>query len=431
MKKIKVGILGFGTVGAGVADCLLNNNDIIFRRTGIEITLGGIGDLDTTTDRGIKIPDGLLTQDTPSVIRNNDIIVELIGGTTVAKKFILDALSLGKTVVTANKALLADHGKELFDIAKQNGGTICYEASVAGGIPIIKALREGFVGNRINKIYGILNGTCNYILTRMAKEKLSFENVLKDAQRLGYAETNPTLDIDGFDTAHKAVILASLAYGGWHVTNEIYVEGIRNISLTDIHCTEELGYKIKLLAIIKQGKDKKTEVRVHPTLLPKSSNLACIDDVFNGVMVNGDYVGDTLFYGRGAGRSATASAVVADIVDAALNLNSGIQQRIPSYRKETENNGIISMDEISSRYYLRLLVDDKPGVLANMAAKLARHNISISSMMQKDVHDENNRVMIVLITHEAKESEMQAAIREIESIEEIYGEICLIRMEEI
>ena len=219
MKHVSVGILGFGTVGAGVADCLLKNRGLISERTGVDVELTGIGDLDTTTDRGVAVPPGLLTSDTPSVIAKSDIVVELIGGTTVSRKFILSALEQGKTVVTANKALLADYGREIFDAAEAGGGTVFYEASVAGGIPIIKSLREGFVGNRINRIFGILNGTCNYIFTRMERENLGFEEVLKDAQRLGYAEANPSLDIDGFDTAHKAVILASLAYGGWHSTN--------------------------------------------------------------------------------------------------------------------------------------------------------------------------------------------------------------------
>lgn len=431
MKHIKVGILGFGTVGAGVADCLLKNRVVISRRIGVDIELTGIGDLDTTSDRGVSIPSGILTDETESVIAKSDIVVELIGGTTVSRKFILSALKQGKAVVTANKALLADYGPELFAAAEAGGGTICYEASVGGGIPIIKALREGFVGNRINRIYGILNGTCNYILTRMEREGLGFEEVLKDAQRLGYAEANPSLDIDGFDTAHKAVILASLAYGGWHTTDEIYVQGIRDVSLLDIRFAEDLGYKIKLLGIIKQNADFRTEVRVHPTLIPAHAPLAGISDVFNGVMVNGDFVGDTLFYGRGAGRAATASAVVSDIADAALNLAQGIQQRIPAYRKSVENSGMVSMDEIVTGYYLRMLVDDRPGVLAQVASILSNRKISVSRLVQPDDSDKDGRVTIVAVTHETRESEMQAAVNDLEHIDAMYGKVCVLRMEEI
>ena len=432
MKHVSVGILGFGTVGAGVADCLLKNRGLICERTGVDVELTGIGDLDTTTDRGVAVPPGLLTSDTPSVIAKSDIVVELIGGTTVSRKFILSALEQGKTVVTANKALLADYGREIFDAAEAGGGTVFYEASVAGGIPIIKSLREGFVGNRINRIFGILNGTCNYIFTRMERENLGFEEVLKDAQRLGYAEANPSLDIDGFDTAHKAVILASLAYGGWHSTNEIYVQGIRDVSLSDIRCADELGYKIKLLAIIKQCADSRIEVRVHPTLIPKHAPLAGISDVFNGVMVNGDFVGDTLFYGRGAGRAATASAVVSDIADAALNLASGAPVRIPAYRKAVECAGIVPMEEITSRYYLRLTVTDRPGVLAKLAGILAEQGVSVSRLMQNPVSKTAaGEASIVIITHEAKESAVRQAITAMDSFDAVHGKICLLRIEEL
>ena len=315
MKEFKVGIIGFGTVGAGVASCLLNNADTIAKRTGVKPVLTKIADLDITTDRGVKVPKGILTTDAKALIDEVDVVVELIGGTTIAKKFILEALEKGKAVVTANKALLAEHGKEIFETAEKHNTEIYYEASVAGGIPIIKSLREGFVGNRISRIYGIMNGTCNYILTRMQREEIDFAPVLKDAQQLGYAEANPSLDIDGFDTAHKAAILSALAYGKWFGMDPIYVQGLRDVTLSDIKLADELGYKIKLLAIIKKENDD-VEIRVHPTMIPKKTQLAMIDEVFNGVMVTGDYVGDTLFYGRGAGRAATASAVVSDIVDA-------------------------------------------------------------------------------------------------------------------
>ena len=255
MEEIKVGIIGFGTVGAGVADCLLKNADVISKRIGVKAVLEGVADLDIESDRGVKLPEGTLTTDASGLIERCDVVVELIGGTTVAKKFILEALNKGKNVVTANKALLSEYGTELLEAAEKNNVDLFYEASVGGGIPIIKALREGFAGNRINRIYGILNGTCNYILTRMEEEEIDFAPVLKDAQQLGYAEANPSLDIDGFDTAHKASILASLAYGEWFGMDPIYVQGIRDVSLADIKFADALGYKIKLLAIIKEIKN--------------------------------------------------------------------------------------------------------------------------------------------------------------------------------
>lgn len=293
MKEVKVGIIGFGTVGAGVAANILGNSDVIAKRANVKLVLSRIADLDITTDRGVKIPEGVLTTDAAEAIREADIVVELVGGTTVAKKFILDAIQAGKPVVTANKALLALHGEEIFAAAEKAGVDVYYEASVAGGIPIIKALREGLVSNRISRIYGIMNGTCNYILTRMENEGADFTTVLADAQKLGYAEANPSLDIDGFDTAHKTAILAALAYGRWFGLEPVHVEGIRDLELADLRYADELGYRIKLLAIIKSA-DGKVQMRVHPTLIPKNVLLANISDVFNGVMVEGDMVGQTL-----------------------------------------------------------------------------------------------------------------------------------------
>ncbi|MBR4662818.1 MAG: homoserine dehydrogenase, partial [Lentisphaeria bacterium] len=384
MNEYKVGILGFGTVGAGVADCLLNNVEVIAKRTGVKPVLAGIADLDIKTDRGVKVPKELLTTDASELIHRVDVVVELIGGTTVAKKFILQALNEGKCVVTANKALLAEYGEELFAAAEKNHADLYYEASVGGGIPIIKGLREGFAANRISRIYGILNGTCNYILTRMEREEIDFAPVLKDAQQLGYAEANPSLDIDGFDTAHKAAILAALAYGKWFGMDPIYVQGIREVSLADIKFAGELGYKIKLLAILKQDKEGKVEIRVHPTMIPKKTQLAMIDEVFNGVMVTGDYVGDTLFYGRGAGRSATASAVVSDVVDIGLNLATESVRRIASFREGPQFTGVVKMDDVKSRYYLRIQVLDVPGVLAKATRILGENDISISSLVQRE-----------------------------------------------
>ena len=308
VKEIKVGIIGFGTVGAGVAANILANSDVIASRTGVKLVLAKVADLDITTDRGVRIPEGVLTTDAAEAIREADIVVELVGGTTVAKKFILDSIRAGKPVVTANKALLALHGEEIFAAAEAAGVDVYYEASVAGGIPIIKALREGLVSNRIHRLYGIMNGTCNYILTRMENEGADFSTVLADAQKLGYAEANPSLDIDGFDTAHKTAILAALAFGEWFGLDPVNVEGIRDLELADLRYAEELGYRIKLLAVIKES-DGDVQMSVRPTLIPRNTLLANISDVFNGVLVEGDTVGQTLFYGRGAGRNATASAV--------------------------------------------------------------------------------------------------------------------------
>lgn len=429
MKEIKIGIVGFGTVGSGVAANLINNADVIAKRTGVKLTLAGIADIDIKRDRGVKIPDGILTTDAMKLIENVDVVVELIGGTGFAKKIILEALKLGKPVVTANKALLASCGEELFESARKFKADIYYEASVAGGIPIIKALREGLVANRIRKIYGIMNGTCNYILTRMEREGLDFQTILKDAQALGYAESDPSLDVDGFDTAHKAAILASLAYGEWFGIEPVFVEGIRNIELTDLSFADELGYRIKLLAIIKQ-EDEDVQIRVHPALIPKTALLANVMEVFNGVMVNGDAVGDMLFYGRGAGRDATASAVVADLVDVALNLKFGSHHRVPAFRIGRQYRNILPMDDVATRYYLRLQVKDKPGVIAAIATILGKEKISISSFVQKERQNENN-VSLLILTHLANEKMIKRAILKIEKLDDVCDNVTLLRIEDI
>lgn len=430
MKELKVGIIGFGTVGAGVASCLLKNENVIANRTGVSVKLHKIADLDITTDRGVSVPAGILTTDVNELMESCDIVVELIGGTTIAKKFILEALNKGKSVVTANKALIAHYGPELFEAAKANNAAFWYEASVGGGIPIIKSLREAFAGNRIKGMYGILNGTCNYILTRMEREKLNFGDVLADAQKLGYAEADPTLDIDGLDTAHKATILAALAYGNWFGMDSLYVEGIRNLSLAEIDHARELGYKIKLLAVIKQNDEGKVQVRVHPALVPQNSMIANISEVFNGVMVDGDYVGKTLFYGRGAGREATASAVVADIVDVAVNLANGTPRRIEAFREAGLSTGMVSMDNVSSRYYLRIQVQDKAGILAKVAAILSENNISVDSVMQRPF-DGDDVVSIIILTHEAVEKNIRAAVAGIEALDYVNDKITLLRIEDI
>ena len=429
MKKIKVGIIGFGTVGAGTAACLLKNAEMIANRTGVCVELTKIADLDIDTDRGIKIPEGVLTTDAKDLIDKVDIVVELIGGTGAAKTLILDALSKGKPVVTANKALLALHGEELFEAAEKSETNIYYEASVAGGIPVIKALREGFAGNRIDKIVGIMNGTCNYILTKMENTGTDFDIVLKEAQDLGYAEADPSFDIDGVDTAHKTAILASLAYGEWFGLEPVLIEGIRNLELCDIKYADEFGYRIKLLGIIKQ-EENDIQLRVHPALIRKNTLLADVSDVFNAVMIKGEPVGETLFYGKGAGMEATSSAVVADIVDVALNYKYDSHRRIPAFRTGRQFDKVLHQDEIVSRYYIRLTVQDKPGVVAAVSQILGDNNISISSILQKEVTNEGNTSLLIL-THEAREGAVKYSTSEIEKLSCVNAEAVLLRVEDL
>ncbi len=424
-KKVNIGILGFGTVGAGTAECLLKNHDIIQNRTGVDIQICGIADLDITSDRGVDVPQSLLTTDAETVIAQSDIVVELIGGTSIARTLIEKALTLGKKVVTANKALLAEFGDELFKVAEANNANIYYEASVAGGIPIIKSLREGFVGNQIQSIYGIMNGTCNYILTQMQSEDMSFEDALAEAQAKGYAEANPSLDIHGIDTAHKTAILASLAYGKWFGVTPVYVEGICNITSADISFADEMGYRIKLLGIVRIHEGE-VEVRVHPTLIPKSKVLANVDGVFNAIDVCGDYVGDVLFSGRGAGRNATASAVVSDIVDAAINVNMNIKRRLPPFRAGATFNAIKKIEDIQTRYYIRLECKDTVGMYSKITKILCEHNVNISSILQREPNDEFVRVIIT--THIVREGDLNSAIASLEKLEQM-GNISKIRIE--
>jgi homoserine dehydrogenase len=429
VREVKIGIIGFGTVGAGVVSCLLENGDVISRRTGVKLVLARIADIDVKTDRKVNVPRDILTTDAMKLIDEVDVVVELVGGTNKAKEFILAALKKGKPVVTANKALLAEHGEEIFAVAEKSKADIYYEASVCGGIPIIKALKEGLVANKIQKIVGIMNGTCNYILTRMERERIGFEEVLREAQKLGYAEANPSFDIDGIDTAHKTAILASLAYGEWFGMKPVHVQGIRGVSLCDIRFAAELGYRLKLLGIIKQ-EDDDVEIRVHPTLIPASSLLANISDVFNGVMVKGSPVGETLFYGRGAGRNATASAVVADLVDVALNLKFGSHRRIPAFTIGRQFRQILPMQEIMSRYYMRIQVLDKPGVVAKISTVIGNKGISISSLRQLEGQSADN-VSLLIMTHLAKEQALNEAVSEMEKLDCVKNKITLIHVEDI
>ena len=433
MKQIGIGLIGFGTVGAGVVDGLQRNRKVMAQRLGVDVVLKRIADVDIATDRGVAVDPALLTTDAMAVIQDPEIkvVVELIGGTGVAKTFVLAALNAGKAVVTANKKLLAECGEEIFGTAERNGVDIYFGASVGGGIPIIRVLREGLAGNEIQSIHGILNGTCNYILTRMENEGLPFDKVLKAAQKAGYAEADPGLDIDGIDTAHKAIILASLAYGFHVPLSQVLVEGIRNLAGLDVKYAAEFGYRIKLLAVVKRDGDE-IEVRVHPTLVPLSHMLASVSNVFNAAMVRGDLSGDTLYYGRGAGREPTASTVIGDIGDIARNLMAGRSR----YRRgvNVENEGrlrVRASDDIASRYYVRLMVFDKAGSLGTITTVLGRHGVSILAATQKESPEELENagyVPVVILTHRAKGAEIDAALREIRAAGVLNHEPVKLRM---
>ena len=440
MKELRIGLLGFGTVGTGVVKHLQKNGELIGARTGVRPVIHRIADVDLKRDRGVTVDPKVLTNDAGKVIADPavDVVVELIGGTDQARRFILQALGQRKPVVTANKALLATHGDEIFAAARAADVDLYYEASVAGGIPIIKSLREGLAANHIECIYGILNGTCNYILTRMEREGLSFKTALKEAQKLGYAEADPALDINGDDTAHKTTILAGLAYGTWFGMADLHVEGIRQIQADDIRNATRLGYRIKQLGIVKLEQDH-VQMRVHPTLIPEKALLANVMDVFNAVYVRGDVVGETLFYGRGAGQDATASAVIADLVDVGLNLKYRSPHRVSAFQPlTTYTDCLLPMGSITCRYYLRLTLADQPGVLASIAQVLGDHRISIASVSQTEwlaTADSDTpppkAVPVVFVTHRARESDMAAALAQIEQLEILRGKPVRLRIEDI
>ena len=431
MKEIRVGILGFGTVGAGVLEGIQQNGALMAERTGIEPVVARIADLDITTDRGVAVPDGVLTTDAMEVIADEsiDLIVELVGGTTVARTFILEALKLGKPVITANKALLADHGEELYRAARENNTGIYYEAAVGGGIPILRSQRAGLIGNRIESTYGILNGTCNYILTRMEREGIPFDDVLAEAQKLGYAETPPDLDIDGDDTAHKAVILASMAYGAPVPMSACATRGIRGLSVQEITNADELGYRIKLLAVI-HDIDGAIELSVEPTLVPKDHMIASVSDVFNAVFVKGDIVGHTMYYGRGAGRQPTGSAVIGDIMEAADNqLRGGGVPVSVNMMLQREALEYCPQGSIAKRCYVRLSLLDKPGSLGQVMDIFGNNNISIASVVQKERH-EGGHAPVVVLTHSATEADFAAAMQQISELDVSGAEPVRLRLED-
>ncbi|MDB6020277.1 MAG: Homoserine dehydrogenase [Pedosphaera sp.] len=438
MQQVNLGIIGGGTVGGGVYQAIERNGALMASRLGVQLRVAKVAVRDLNRDRAVKIPRALLTTDWQSVVDDPEVnlVAELIGGTTTARTAVLHAFKQGKSVVTANKALLSAHGEELFAAAQRFGVNLYYEASVAGGIPIIKVLREGLIGNRITRLYGIVNGTCNFILSRMKLEGADFTEVLADAQRLGYAESEPSLDVDGHDAAHKIGILASLAHGFWVKPADIHVEGIRAITQLDIKFAEQLGYTIKLLGIVKKlerrdskrGKPAAVQVSVYPTLVPNAHVLGNVNDVFNAILVRGDIVGDTLYYGRGAGQDATASAVLSDLADAALDMKCGIKSRVCPFVPHERDGAVLPIGEAVCRYYVRLNVIDKPGTLAKITALLAAANIGISSVIQPEGH-EGKSVPLILMIHDATNASMSKALKQIGRLPAVKGPPVMLRVE--
>src|SRR5262245_2873964 len=435
MKPINVGLLGIGVVGGGTWDVLSRNADEIQRRAGRAIRIAVVAD--KAVDKAKEIVGGKarVTADAFEVVRGKDveIVVELIGGYTVAKELVLEAIRNGKHVVTANKALLATHGNEIFAAAQKKGVMVAFEAAVAGGVPIIKALREGLAANRIEWIAGIINGTSNFILSEMRDKGLAFDSVLKEAQKKGYAEADPTFDIEGVDAAHKLTILSALAFGIPMQFPKAYTEGISKLTQEDIRYAEELGYRIKLLGITKKTKSG-IELRVHPTLVPERRLIANVEGVMNGILVKGDAVGPTMYYGAGAGSQPTASAVVADLLDVTRLITADPEHRVPHLAFQPDQLSsipILGIEKVQTSYYLRMRVKDKPGVLADITRILADSRISIDAMVQKEPAAGEKRVDIVMLTHRAREKNVDQAMGRIEKLPTVVGKIVRLRLEEL
>ena len=431
--KINIGLLGCGTVGTGVAKLLIENQHLLAARLGTELNLKWVADVDIETDRGIQLPVGAFITDAQQVLDDPeiDIIIEMIGGEGIAKDFMLKAIENGKHVVTANKALLAAQGNELFAAAARQGVDLAFEASVGGCMPTIKTIRESLVGNHIKAMTGILNGTCNYILSKITDEGISFKKALDQAQAQGYAEADPTLDIGGFDTAHKVAIMAALAYGMEINLDDVYIEGITRITPLDIAYAEQFGYRIKLLAISK-FQNEQVEARVHPTMIPFNNLLAQINGTVNAVTVSGDAVGDILLYGHGAGMMPTASAVVSDIVDIARNILGGTSRRVPplSYqRTNIRKIPILPIEDLVTHYYFRFSALDSPGVLSTISGILGKYDISIQSVHQKG-RKTNGSVPVVMLSHLVREADVKQALSEISALDVVGDEPVLIRIED-
>lgn len=435
MKELKVGLLGIGTVGGGTYHVISRNQADIARRIGGNIRIVQVADRNLELAKQVTGGQVAVTDDAFAVVNNPeiDVVVELIGGYTVAKTLVLEAIANGKHVVTANKALLAVHGNEIFKAAAEKGVIVAFEAAVAGGIPIIKALREGLAANKIEWVAGIINGTTNFILTEMRGKGLAFADVLKEAQRLGYAEADPTFDVEGVDAAHKLTIMASIAFGMPMEFEQAYTEGITQLTTKDIQYAEELGYRIKLLGISKKT-EAGVELRVHPTLIPEKRLIANVDGAMNAVVVKGDAVGPTLYYGAGAGAEPTASAVVADLVDIARLQGTTAEQRVAYLGYQLDQQEVLPVlpiAEVQTAYYLRLRASDKPGVIADVTKILADLQISIDAMLQKEPHEGEAEADIVILTHTTTEKTMNAAIANIEGLPAIAGTVTKIRMESL
>jgi len=434
-KEIFLGLVGFGTVGTGIVKLLQENEELIQKRLGARLVIKKIADIDIDTPRTVSVDRNILTTDINEILNDPEIpiVIELIGGYDHARSFILDAMRKGKHVVTANKALLAIHGNEIFTVADEEEVNIGFEASVGGTIPIIKTLKESLVANNIKSIAGIMNGTSNYILTKMTDEKRPFEEVLKEAQDLGFAEADPTYDIEGIDTAHKLTLTLALSYGKRVNMKDIYMEGISGISLQDIEFAKELGYNIKLLAIAIQ-RENAIETRIHPTMIPFDHLLASVSGNFNAFHFIGDASGSVFLYGQGAGMMPTASAVVSDLVDIARDMVKGVWRRVPlrSFKKDyIDDINLMPMDDIVTNYYFRFSALDRPGVLSKISGILGNHNISIASVIQKGRQvDGAGAVPVVMTTHEAREKDVQMALKEIDELDVVGGKTILIRIED-
>ena len=433
-KELKVGLLGIGTVGGGTFNVLKRNASEITRRTGSQIKITQVADRNVALAKSVVNDATVKVTDDAFALVNDptiDVVVELIGGYTIAKELVLKAISNKKHVVTANKALIALHGNEIFAAAKANNVMVAYEAAVAGGIPIIKALREGLGANKIEWVAGIINGTTNFILTEMREKGLAFSDVLGTAQRLGYAEADPTFDVEGIDAAHKLTIMSAIAFGMPMKFEQAYTEGITKLQQTDIQYAEELGYRVKLLGITKR-KAGGVELRVHPTLIPEKRLVANVNGAMNAVLVKGDAVGPTLYYGAGAGAEPTASAVVADLMDVARLIDANSTQRVPylAFQPESvEDLAILPIDDIESAYYLRLRASDRPGVLADVTKILGDRNISIDAMIQKEPDEGQALVDIIILTHVTVEKNVNQAIAKIEALSTISGKVTRLRLE--
>lgn len=428
MQQFGIGLAGLGNVGAGVYKHLTQNRALLRERLGFALNVRRVAVRDASRARDGVSPD-LLTSRVEDLLEDPEIqiIVELMGRKEESLRLILEAIARKKIVVTANKALLAEHGKEIFAAATVHQVPVFFEAAVAGGIPIIKTIREAFIGNHIQSIHGIINGTSNYILTRMTEELMGFEDALKEAQAAGYAEPDPSFDVNGWDAAHKAIILASLAYGFWVPTDRIFVEGIEHLTANDIRFARKMGYQIKLLGIIKADERSEIEVRVHPTLIPEKHVLASVSGVFNAVAVKGDVVGDTLFYGRGAGQDPTSSAVISDIAEAGDALLS--PRRNLGFMPHGLYGTCTPIEDIVSEYYLRLTVEDRPGVIAQIAGILGEANIGISSILQPESEDEGSAVPLVMMLHRATNAQIQKALDRIASLDCVKKPTRMIRVE--